>query len=149
MEKYYNLEISVLSCILQKPELMEKTKLNEVHFTKHRKMWLFMKSFYEKFKMFDLVVMYKIINNKYHFVEYMKWIVEVEPSPALFELYEEQLIQAYEQKKQDKWLIEKIYCLTNDLMVGNVELLNFREKVNQLFEQSEVIFKKEEVEENE
>lgn len=141
MQKYYDLEINILSCILQKPQLMEKSILEDKHFVKHKKLWLFMKAVYKKFGTFDFVIMYKIIKNKYEFIEYMKMLVEVEPAPSLFEEYQKQLIEEYNQKKKDKWIIEQIYSLANDLMVGNVEVNDFKNKVNEIYDNANEIFK--------
>ena len=63
MQYYYDLEINILSCILQRPQLMEKSILEDKHFIKHKKLWLFMKAVYKKFGTFDFVIMYKIIKN--------------------------------------------------------------------------------------
>ena len=53
---YIDLEISILSCLLQKPELMEDTILEDKYFTKHKKIWLFMKAFYKRFNNFDITL---------------------------------------------------------------------------------------------
>ena len=46
MNRYNDLELSILSCIVQKPELMEQVILDDKYFVKHKKIWLFLKSFY-------------------------------------------------------------------------------------------------------
>jgi hypothetical protein len=141
MNKYNDLELSILSCLLQEPKLMDKVILEDEHFIKHKKIWLFMKSFYKKFGNFDLTLMVNISKNKYRMVEYILWIVEKEPAPSLFEYYQKQLIEEYNQKKQDKWVIEKIYELSNDLLIGNVELKDYKNKVDNIFKNAKEIFK--------
>lgn len=141
MNKYNDLEMSILSCLLQEPKLMDKVIFKDEHFINHKKIWLFMKSFYKKFGNFDLTLMVNISKNKYRMAEYILWIVQKEPAPSLFEYYQKQLIEEYNQKKQDKWVIEKIYELSNDLLIGNVELKDYKNKVDNIFKNAKEIFK--------
>ena len=141
MNKYNDLELSVLSCLLQKPILMNKVILEDKYFVKYKKIWLFMKAFYKRFGNFDLTLMMNISKNKYRMIEYILWIIEKEPAPSLFEEYQKQLIEEYNQKKKDKWIIEQIYSLANDLMVGNVEVNDFKNKVNEIYDNANEIFK--------
>lgn len=141
MNKYNDLELSILSCLLQEPKLMDKVILEDEHFIKYKKIWLFMKSFYQKFGNFDLTLMVNISKNKFRMSEYILWIVEKEPAPSLFEYYQKQLIEEYNQKKQDKWVIEKIYELSNNLLVGNIELKDYKSEVDNIFKNAKEIFK--------
>lgn len=144
MNKYNDLELSILSCVLQKPELMDKIILEDKHFIKHRKIWNFMKAFYKKFKTFDLTLMVAISKNKIRTIEYMAWIMEKEPAPSLFYLYQEQLIKMYNQNKKDKWIINKIFDCANELYVGVIELEEFEKTIKKIYKEAEQIFKKEE-----
>lgn len=128
MERYYDLEISILSCILQKPDLMKETRLEDKYFVKHKKLWLFMKAFYQKFGTIDLTLMYQIIRNKYQYMEYLTWMIEVEPSVSKFKMYEDELIKLYEQKKKEKEIINEIFKMANDLLIGNIGLESFKNK---------------------
>lgn len=149
MNKYTDLEISILSCILQKPELMEDVKLEDKHFIKHKKIWMFMKAFYKKFKTFDLTLMVSISSYKYRMIEYIIWLLEKEPSPSLYKQYEQQLIELYEEEKKDKWIIEKVYELSNELYVRNINTSEFKNKLNEIYENANKLFKNEEVKKNE
>ena len=61
MNKYNDLEMSILSCLLLKPELlMESLIIEDKHFIKHKKLWVFMKEFYNKFHNFDITLMCSI-----------------------------------------------------------------------------------------
>lgn len=143
MNKYNDLELSILSCVLQKPELMEKIMLEDKHFVKHRKIWSFMKAFYKKFKTFDLTLMVAISKNQIRTIEYMAWIMEKEPAPSLFYEYQEQLIKMYNQKKKEKWVINKIFELANELYVGTIELEEFEQLTKKAYKDSQEIFKEE------
>ena len=138
---YTDLEISILSCLLQKPELMENTILEDKYFVKHKKIWLFMKAFYNKFKNFDITLMLSISKNKYRMSEYICWLVEQEPAPSLFKQYEKQLIDLYNETKKDKWIIEKVYELANDLYVRNIKTNEYIEKINDIYKKADEIFK--------
>ena len=138
---YVDLEISILSCLLQRPELMKDTILEDKYFIKHKKIWLFMKAFYNKFKNFDITLMLSISKNKYRMSEYICWLAEQEPAPSLFKQYEKQLIDLYNETKKDKWIIEKVYELTNDLYVRNIKVNEYIEKVKEIYDNAEEIFK--------
>ena len=137
---YVDLEISILSCLLRKPELMENTVLEDKYFIKHKKIWLFMKAFYNKFKNFDITLMMSISKNKYRMSEYICWLVEQEPALSLFKQYEKQLIDLYNESKKDKWIIEKVYELSNDLYVRNITTKDFKNKVVAIYKNADKIF---------
>lgn len=138
---YTDLEISILSCLLRKPELMENTILEDKYFIKHKKIWLFMKAFYKRFKNFDITLMLSISKNKYRMSEYICWLAEQEPAPSLFKQYEKQLIDLYNETKKEKWIIEKVYELTNDLYVRNIKVNEYIEKVKEIYNNADEVFK--------
>lgn len=140
---YVDLEISILSCLLQRPELMEDTILKDMYFVKHKKIWLFMKAFYKRFKNFDITLMMSISKNKYRMSEYICWLVEQEPAPSLFKQYEKQLIDLYNETKKEKWIIEKVYELSNNLYVRNIKVDEYIDKIKQIYDNAEKIFKEE------
>lgn len=148
MEKYYDLEINILSCLLQKPELMQRVILEDKHFIKNQRLWKFMKAFYKKFNTFDIPLMYSVCKDKFKLVMYVEWLVDVIPAPSLFQKYQEQLIELYEQTRKEKWIKEKLFELANDLYVGNIELKNYVENINYVFKNAKEIFKGENNEKN-
>ena len=131
-EKYYNLELSIMSCLLQKPELMKEVKLKDDHFIKYKSLWLFMKSFYNKFGTFDLELMMSVINNKYKFMDYIEFLIDKEPAPSVFDKYQDALIDMYYQNLEEKEKIEKIYKLSSDLYFRNLDFKSFKEKIVQI-----------------
>ena len=130
---YIDLEISILSCLLQKPELMEDTILEDKYFIKHKKIWLFMKAFYKRFNNFDITLMLSISKNKYRISEYICWLAEQEPAPSLFKQYEQQLIDLYNESEKEKLIINKIYELSNDLYVRNININEFKNKLEKIY----------------
>ena len=143
MNKYNDLELSILSCLLYKPELMEQIIVEDKHFIKHKKIWLFMKSFYDKFHNFDLTLMYSVCKDKYRIVEYIKWLLEQDILFINFNDYQKQLIDLYEENKKEKWIIEKIYSLANDLYVRNITSNEFKIKLDDIYKNADEIFKEE------
>ena len=141
MNKYNDLELSILSILLQKPELMNEVILDDKYFVKYKKIWLFMKAFYNKFHNFDFNLMLSVSKDKYRMMEYIIWIIEKEPNICLFKEYQEQLINLYEESKKDKYIIDKVYELANDLFVRNIEVSEFRNKVDKIYENADEIFK--------
>lgn len=141
MNKYNNLELSILSCLILKPELMQEVILDDKYFIKHKKIWIFLKAFYNKFHNFDLTLMYSISKDKYRIVQYIIWLMEQEPDVRLFNEYQKQLIYLYEENKKEKWIIEKIYSLANDLYVRNINSSDFKNKLDDIYRNADEIFK--------
>lgn len=124
-----DLELNVMSCLLIHPELMNKVILEDKHFGKYKRLWSFMKSFYNKFHTFDVQLMYSVCKDKWHIVNYMQWMLELEPTAGNFDLYQQQIIEKYNQSEKEKIIKETILKLSNDLLVGNINTNDFKEKI--------------------
>ncbi|WP_298061729.1 DnaB-like helicase N-terminal domain-containing protein [uncultured Rikenella sp.] len=144
MQYYYDLEINLLACLLLKPELMDKIRVEDKHFIKHQRLWKFMKAFYEKYKTFNTVLMHQVCKDKYQIMKYIEWLLDVPVMSFDFEKYQDELIRQYNQNKKDKWLIDKIYDLANNLYVGNISIEEFKNEVQKAEENAIIIFKEEE-----
>ena len=141
MKKYEDLELSILSILLQKPELMDEVILDDKYFIKYKKIWLFMKTFYDRFHNFDFNLMVSVCKDKYRIVEYISWIITKEANICLFKEYQEQLINLYEESKKDKYIIDKVYELANELLIRKIEVNEFRDKVDKIYEDADEIFR--------
>lgn len=141
-QKYFELETSILSCVLQKPELMKKITIEDKYFMNYKKLWVFMKSFYNKFGNLDIVMMCTIAKPQYKFMMYIKDLIEIEPVPERIEEYQKLLIELCEEEKKNKFIIDKIYNLANDLLVRKVDVSEFRNKVDKIYNNADEIFKK-------
>lgn len=128
MNNYYDLEINILSCLLQKPKLMKELILEDKHFIKHQRIWQFMKFFYSKFETFDVVLMFNVCKDRFQLIRYLEWLVDVDPLVNNFRRYQEQLIYLYEQNENDKAKVKLIYELANDLYVGKIDLKEYIER---------------------
>lgn len=135
-----DLELSILSCLVLEPELMDKLILEDKHFVKHQRLWQFMKSFYSKFKTFDVQLMASICKDKYHIVSYIVMLADIEITTINFDKYQKQLIELYEESKKEKWLIEKVYDLANDLYVRKIKYEDFKNKLQEIESDAEKIF---------
>lgn len=141
MNKYNDLEVSILSILLQKPELMDKLIIDDKYFIKQKKMWLFMKDFYRIFGNFDLNLMFSVCKNKYHLMSYIEQLILSEPCVSLFEEYQKQLIKEYDELKKDKWIREKVYELANDYYMMDLSLEEFKKEIIKTEQKAEEIFK--------
>ena len=141
MNKYNDLEMSILSCILLEPKLMDELIIDEKHFVKHYKLFIFMKEFYKRFGNFDITLMCSINKNRYEMMEYIIMLIDIEVTTKNFKLYQEQLIALYNEKKKEQWKIEQIYSLANSLLVRNINTNEFRSKVTEVYNNAEEIFK--------
>ena len=141
MNKYNDLEMSILSCILLEPKLMDELIIDEKYFIKHYKLFIFMKEFYKRFGNFDITLMCSINKNRYEMMEYIIMLIDIEVTTKNFKLYQEQLIALYNEKKKEQWKIEQIYSLANSLLVRNINTNEFRSKVTEVYNNAEEIFK--------
>lgn len=127
-----DLELNILSCLLQRPELMSDLILEDKHFKKYGRLWKFMRTYYEKYKNYDLVLMTSLCKDKFKLLYYLQEIKDAEPAPSRFKEYQQQLIMLYNEEKETKRKIERIYDLANRLYVREITLQDFKSKVNEL-----------------
>ncbi len=142
LKRYNDLECSILSCILIKPDFMEKTVLEDKHFVNYQKIWIFMKSFYKKFGNFDLTLMCSVCKNQRKLLMYIKDLIMMEPTICHFQEYENQLIYLFNEEEKDKWIIKKTYETTCDLWTRNITTKEFKTKIDDIYSQANEIFKK-------
>lgn len=140
---YNDLEFQVLSCIIQKPEFMNNNKLKDEYFVNHKRLWVFMKSFYEKFGNFDFALMYSIVDKKEIFLEYMLRLTDFELLPHRFEQYQQRLIDKYNEGKKTEWAINMIYEYANKLYVRTITIDEFRLRVDEIIEKANLLKKEE------
>lgn len=137
MEEYSSLELDIMSCLLIKPELMKEVTLQDKHFVKHQRLWQFMKSFYDKFGTFDVQLMYSICKDKWHIVNYIVMLLDREPTSLNFEKYQKRLIEMFEEAKNDKFMIDNIFKLANDLYVRKISVDDFKNKIDEMYKKIE------------
>lgn len=63
-KEYAEMELNVLTCLILEPELMSKMFLDEKYFITYKRLWKYMKSFYEKYKTFDIGLMCSLCGAK-------------------------------------------------------------------------------------
>lgn len=143
MSQYYDLELNIMSCLLVKPELMEQVIFEDKHIIKQKKLWQFMKSFYSKHKTFDVIIMANVCKEKFAMINYIKELVLLDPIYENFDKYQKTLIEMYEQSKKEKWIREKIFEYSNELYVGNITIDLFKEKIKEIEQKAEELFKSE------
>ena len=134
MNKYNNLEMSILSCILLKPELMEQVIFEDKHIVKRQRLWQFMKAFYDRYKTFDIQLMYSICKDKWQIIENIIQLLDYEPAPSLFEMYQKQLIDLYNEGQDNRIKIDKVYKLANELYVRKITIEEFKKEINEVLE---------------
>lgn len=127
-----DLELNILSCLLQRPELMSDLILEDKHFKKYDRLWKFMRTYYEKYKNYDLVLMTSLCKDKFKLLYYLQEIKDTEPAPSRFKEYQQQLIMLYEEGQENKRKIERIYDLANKLYIREITLQEFKNKVNEI-----------------
>ena len=132
MNKNKDLEISILCCMLLKPELIETTRLEDKHFQNTQRIWQFMKAFYKKFKCFDIELMASSCKDNFRMMNYINVILESEATWHHFKEYEQKLIDDFETSKKEKWIIHEIFKFANELYVGNMTINKFKEHVEEL-----------------
>lgn len=133
MEKYDNLELRILSCLMIKPELMKELIIEDKHFIAYKRLWRFMKAFYNKFETFDCELMYSVCKDKYQILKYMEFLLDLEATTINFDKYQKQLIEQYNESQRDKIIIEKIYEWANELYVRNMSTDRFKQLIDELY----------------
>lgn len=133
--KQYDVENNLISCILQKPSLINEMfiDLNCFRSDLNKRMIMFFKDFYNKNKNLDVSLMVeemKTEEQKNKFINYYVEMIDVTPSPSLFYEYQQKMIDIYKDSliKQEigKYikknieldeLVENINSISNEVMV--------------------------------
>ena len=133
--KQYDVENNLISCILQKPSLINEMfiDLNCFRSDLNKRMIIFFKDFYDKNKNLDISLMIeemKTEEQKNKFINYYVEMIDVTPSPSLFYEYQQKMIDIYKDslikqeigkyiKKNIKLdeLVENINSISNEVMV--------------------------------
>lgn len=135
--KNNDLELSIMSCLLLKPELMNQVIVKDEHFKRHVKLWKFMNAFYDKFKTYDTALMYSVCKNKWKIINYIEELLNYEPTPSNFMKYQEALIEECKQSENERRIADKVYNLANELFVGKINLEEFKETFEKIYERKE------------
>ena len=139
MNKYTDLEMSIISCFLQEPDLIKKIEGKENYFIKHKKLILFLKAIYNKFQCFDINLMCNVCKNEYKLMDYIEWLVQLEPIPKHIDYYIQELEELRTELKKDKWVREKIYYLASELLVKKINVDDFNIQLQEIYKKSEKI----------
>ena len=133
--KQYDVENNLISCILQKPSLINEMfiDLNCFRSDLNKRMIMFFKDFYNKNKNLDVSLMVeemKTEEQKNRFINYYVEMIDVTPSPSLFYEYQQKMIDIYKDSliKQEigryikknielDELVENINSISNEVMV--------------------------------
>lgn len=138
-----DLELSIMCCLLLKPELMGKIRVKDEHFVKHQRLWKFMKSFYEKFKTFDIELMYAVCKDKLQIAHSFEMLLDREPTSSNFEKYQDLLIEQHIENRYEKWLILNVCELSDNLYLRKINTSEYASKLRNLYIQKNELIKKE------
>ena len=72
---------------------------------------------------------------------YIKDVVEKEPLPNKFDMYQDLLLELYNESKEEKYLREKTYSLATDLYMKNITSKEFKERIDSLYTHAKEICK--------
>ena len=101
--KKYDLENSIISCIIQKPKLIEELYVSDEVFINslNKAMLKFLKKEYEKYKDLDLTIMVNDLAEKRRtmFIDFYTQMALLEPSSSRFYEYQDKLVSNYRDLK--------------------------------------------------
>lgn len=138
-----DVELDIMACLVLEPSLMEKIRVTDEHFTKHKRLWIFMKTFYDKFKTFDISLMYSACKDKYQMVSCIEMLLDRTPTKNNFEKYQDLLIEQHTENRYEKWLILKICELSDNLYLKRINTSEYASKLRNLYIQKSELEEKE------
>ena len=141
MNKYNDLEMSIISCFIQRPELIKKIEGKEKYFIKHKKLILFLQAVYKKFGNYDLNILFEVCREEYKLLMYIECLAQLEPAPSNIDIYIKQLEELRIESEKEKWIREKIYSLASELYIKNINIKEFNDKLEKIYKNSDEIFK--------
>lgn len=133
--KICDYEESVLSCLLQNPELMKELIVNENDFYKYERIFRYFKLFYETFNCLDLTLMVNKIKkgDRHLLVEVYDKLIDFEPTTSCFKFYQEGLIEYNKEHREE--LLEKE--MKREILELALKLAHEEIGVNDFFEKLE------------
>lgn len=141
MNKHDDLELTVISCLLNNPEYMKETILKDEYFVKHKRLWKFLKVFYNKYKTFDLNLMYAVADDKPMFMMHMEQLTDYEILTNHFKEYELMLKEKYYEDEKEQWISEQVFGLASEFYVKSIDLNEFKIKLDKIYEYADRYFK--------
>ena len=131
--KICDYEESILSCLLQKPSLMNELIVNENDFYKYRRIFKYFKTFYETFGCLDMVLMVNKIKkgDRHLLVEVYDKLIDFEPNTSCFKEYQKGLLE-YNHENKEKILKEKI---TSEILSSTLKLSHNEFTLEEYFEE--------------
>lgn len=133
-EKQKNMELNIMCCVLMRPELMEQIEIEDREFTNFKRLWRFLKTFYNKFETFDIELMASVCNDKYQIIEYVQMILERQATTVNFKKYQKALLDLNHKKKLEDFFTDKAYEYVFELGTSTITSDEFIEKINELYE---------------
>lgn len=138
-EKAKNMELNIMCCLLLKPTLMEQLIIEDSEFKNYKRLWKFLKAFYNRFKNFDIELMVSVCNDKYQILEYAEMIMERQATTAHFEDYQHRLLELNRKQKYESFFSEKIYEYLFELDTEQINTEEFVKKTNELYKKIQML----------
>ncbi len=140
--KQYDLEESIISCILQKNNLIDELFVDLKCFNnpKNKKMILFLKKVYQEYHKFDIALMitkFQSESTQSAFIDFYTYLYDVVISPSLFYEYQQQLIEQYRNREIEQEInkyselkisLEQLIDRINTISNENIVLQNYSKK---------------------
>ena len=140
--KYDDLEMTVLCCLFLHPEFMESTILEEKHFKTKSAVWIYMKSFYERFKTFDLALMLSMSKQKNSILKTIMALMDYDPIGSHFKLYEQRLVEKYDESEKENWIREKTFEVTTDYYFKKITKKEYEDALIGINKTADELFKR-------
>lgn len=141
MSEYKKLELAIIQCLKINPELNDELIVEEKHFKNYFRLFKFMQAFYKKYKNYDFILMYSVCKDKKDLLHYIEVLTNFDDIVQIsqFKNYQKRLIELSEETEKDKYTILKIYDLTNELIVRNITVDDFKKKLEEIYENANQI----------
>ena len=117
------LEKAILSCVLQKPSLINESYLEPKHFLNNdnSKFYKFCQIFYKQTNNLDINLMNTKMKNKDRFLDYYMELINIEPSASLFYNYQEKQEEVY-----------KAYAINQIMISFNNQDLDYEKMMSEI-----------------
>ena len=138
---YGEMEETVLACLLLKPKLVEKLKIDEKYFKKYGYILTFFKNFYAKYHNLDVAIMFSVIKDtsEITLMDAITYLCSIFVLRSHFEEYQNRLIEMYKISKKENWLRGKIYEKVTKLYLSEIGTKKFMDDINYLIKRANEI----------
>lgn len=133
---YVEPEINILACILYNPKLIDELVISENEFENYGYVLSFFKKVYKKYHTIDIDIIFSVVKGTslMTVMDVIDMLLDTIPTISNFKAYQKRVLERNMEVKELRDMERRVIDLGQDLVLGNIRLDEYVEKVNKWYE---------------